>query len=84
MNKLIAATALAAALALVAPQSMAEDTKKMETTGDKATGAAADPTHPPPGTETSDRTPEKKAMTPDTQVDKTKEGATSDRTPEKK
>jgi len=81
MNKIIAATALAAAFALVAPQAMAEDTKKMETTGDKATGAAADQ---PAGTETSDRTPEKMTPTPDTQVDKTKEGATSDRTPEKK
>jgi hypothetical protein len=48
-------------------------------TGDKAAGAAADQT-----TGTSDRTPEKATPTPDTQVDKTKEGDTSDRTPEKK
>ena len=67
MNKVIAATSLAAALALVAPQAMAEDTKKME-----------------PASETSDRTPEQATPTPDTQVDKTKEGETSDRTPEKK
>ena len=36
------------------------------------------------GQETSDRTPEEKAMTPETQVDRTKEGETSNRTPEKK
>jgi uncharacterized protein YdeI (BOF family) len=80
MKKIISAAAIAAALALVVPQAMAEDTNKMET-GDKAAGAAADQT---PGTETSDRTPEKATPTPDTQVDKTKEGDTSDRTPEKK
>jgi hypothetical protein len=38
---------------------------------------------PPAGAETSDRTPDKTTPTPDTQVDKTKEGATSNRTPEK-
>ena len=80
MKKIISAAAIAAALALVAPQAIAEDTSKMET-GDKAAGAASDQTT---GTETSDRTPEKATPTPDTQVDKTKEGDTSDRTPEKK
>ena len=35
------------------------------------------------GQETSDRTPEEKAMTPETQVDRTKEGETSNRTPKK-
>ena len=35
------------------------------------------------GQTTSDRTPDKEAMTPETQVDTTKEGDTSDRTPKK-
>ena len=35
------------------------------------------------GQPTSDRTPDKEAMTPETQVDTTKEGDTSDRTPKK-
>lgn len=83
-----AATA-AAALALVAPQVMAADTDKMENTGADtnkmdSTGAAGTPAGQPAGAETSDRTPDKATPTPDTQVDKTKEGETSDRTPEKK
>jgi hypothetical protein len=51
------------------------------TTGQDAKGAPGDQ---PAGTETSDRTPEKTTPTPETQVDKTKEGETSTRTPEKK
>ena len=35
------------------------------------------------GQATSDRTPDKEAMTPETQVDTTNEGGTSDRTPKK-
>ena len=46
--------------------------------------AAGAPSDQPAGTETSDRTPEKTTPTPESQVDKTKEGETSTRTPEKK
>jgi hypothetical protein len=51
------------------------------TTGEAAKGAPGDQ---PAGAETSDRTPDKMTPTPETQVDKTKEGETSTRTPEKK
>jgi hypothetical protein len=57
---------------------MKADTPK---TGEGAKGAPGDQ---PAGAETSDRTPEKTTPTPETQVDKTKEGGTSTRTPEKK
>ena len=57
---------------------MKADTPK---TGEAAKGAPGDQ---PAGSETSDRTPEKMTPTPETQVDKTKEGETSTRTPEKK
>ena len=50
-------------------------------TGEAAKGAPGDQ---PAGAETSDRTPDKTTPTPETQVDKTKEGETSTRTPEKK
>ncbi len=87
MNKIISAAAIAAALALVAPQAMAEDTKKMEPAGETSdrTPEAAAPT---PATqvdkskegETSDRTPEKAA---DTTAGEPAGTETSDRTPEK-
>jgi hypothetical protein len=57
---------------------MKADTPK---TGEAAKGAPGDQ---PAGAETSDRTPDKMTPTPETQVDKTKEGETSTRTPEKK
>jgi hypothetical protein len=87
MIRTIAAAALAAALTLVAPQAMAGDTTNMEKSGDTTKmqpDAKGAPSDQPAGAETSDRTPEKTTPTPDTQVDKTKEGETSTRTPEKK
>jgi hypothetical protein len=57
---------------------MKADTPK---TGEAAKGAPGDQ---PAGAETSDRTPDKATPTPETQVDKTKEGETSTRTPEGK
>ena len=85
MNKTLALAALLAAVSFAAPQVIAGETtdpaKKMTTESKETTGAPSDQK---PGTETSDRTPEKTTPTPDTQVDKTKEGETSDRTPEKK
>jgi hypothetical protein len=84
MTKTIAIAALLAALSLAAPQGIAgdtTDTTKMESTGAAAKGAPSDQKS---GTETSDRTPEAATPTPETQVDKTKEGDTSDRTPAKK
>jgi hypothetical protein len=85
MNKTLTLAALLAAACVAAPQVIAGETtdpaKKMTTESKETTGAPSDQK---PGTETSDRTPEKTTPTPDTQVDKTKEGETSDRTPEKK
>jgi hypothetical protein len=57
------------------------NTKADPPTTGEAKGAPGDQ---PAGAETSDRTPEKTTTTPETQVDKTKEGETSTRTPEKK
>jgi hypothetical protein len=77
MHKTIAIAAMLAALSF--SPVMAADTStetKMEPT---ASGAASDQA---PGSETSDRTPDKATPTPDTQVDKSKQGETSDRTPE--
>ena len=71
MNKTLALAALLATVSFAAPQVIAGE----------PTGAPSDQK---PGTETSDRTPEKTTPTPDTQVDKSKTGETSDRTPEKK
>ena len=74
MNKTLALAALLAAVSFAAPQIIAGET----TDPAKSTGAASDQK---PGTETSDRTPEKTTPTPDTQVDKSMTGETSDRTP---
>src|SRR5687767_15608834 len=74
MNKTLALAALLAAVSFAAPQVIAGET----TDPAKSTGAASDQK---PGTETSDRTPEKTTPTPDTQVDKSMTGETSDRTP---
>ena len=57
------------------------DTNMKADTGEAAKGAPGDQ---PAGAETSDRTPDKATPTPETQVDKTKQGETSTRTPEKK
>ena len=88
MHKTIAAAAIAAALALTGPQATAaDDTTTMEKSGDTTNmkpDAKGAPSDQPAGSETSDRTPEKATPTPDTQVDKTKEGETSTRTPDKK
>ena len=82
MNKTLALAALLAAVSFAAPQAIAGETtdpaKKSTTESMEPKGAASDQT---PGTETSDRTPEKTTPTPDTQVDKSKAGETSDRTP---
>ncbi len=92
MNKTIAIAAIAAGLSLAAPQVFAADEPMKPATTDSATtdsgttgtgdgtGAAS---NQPAGTETSDRTPGKTTTTPETQVDKTKDGETSDRTPSK-
>ena len=69
MNKNIVAAAFTAALLVAAPQAFAAD---------DAAGATG---NQPAGQPTSNRTPEKKTTTPQTQVDKTKQGETSDRTP---
>jgi hypothetical protein len=85
MSKTITAIAFASAMAVFASQAMAADDTNMKadtpTTGEAAKGAPGDQ---PAGAETSDRTPEKTTPTPETQVDKTKEGETSTRTPDKK
>jgi hypothetical protein len=85
MPRTIAAMTFASAMAIFAAQGMAADDTKMQaeppTTGEAAKGAPGDQ---PAGAETSDRTPGKTTPTPETQVDKTKEGETSTRTPEKK
>jgi hypothetical protein len=85
MIRTIAAIAFASAMAIFAAQVMGADDTNMKsdtpTTGEAAKGAPGDQ---PAGAETSDRTPDKMTPTPDTQVDKTKEGETSTRTPEKK
>lgn len=79
MHKTIAIAAVMAALSFTPVMAGETSTEsKMEPT---ASGAASDQA---PGSETSDRTPDKATPTPDTQVDKTKEGDTSDRTPETK
>jgi hypothetical protein len=82
MKLAISAAVLAAALAFAAPQVLAaDDATSTEKPGDPAANTGT--VTPPAGAETSDRTPDKTTPTPDTQVDKTKEGATSNRTPEK-
>ena len=84
MTRTIAAIAFASAMAIFASQGMAGGDTNMKadtpTTGEKAKGAPGDQ---PAGAETSDRTPQEATPTPETQVDKTKEGETSTRTPEK-
>jgi len=45
------------------------------------TAGSGAPSNQPPGGETSDRTPDKQATTPESQVDRSKGGETSDRTP---
>jgi hypothetical protein len=57
---------------------------KSAAAGDQPAGATdASKAATKEGQTTSDRTPDKEAMTPETQVDTTKEGGTSDRTPKK-
>ena len=68
MKKLLALVAASAAMALLAPATIAEE-KKGQTTE---------------GAPTSDRTPGKETKTPEPQVDTTKSGETSDRTPKNK
>jgi hypothetical protein len=87
MNKTIAIAAIAAGLSLAAPQVFAADEPMKPATTDSGTTGTGDGTgaasNQPAGNETSDRTPGKTTTTPETQVDKTKDGETSDRTPSK-
>lgn len=75
MKTLIVLLAAAAVMAQ-APSLMAQAAPPAGTTDAAKTGTKE-------GNETSDRTPEKKSLTPETQVDTTKQGETSDRTPSK-
>ena len=75
MKTLIVLLAAAAVMAQ-APSLMAQTAPPAGTTDAAKTGTKE-------GGETSDRTPETKSATPETQVDTTKQGETSDRTPAK-
>ena len=75
MKALIVLLAAAAVMAQ-APSLMAQTAPPAGTTDAAKTGTKE-------GGETSDRTPETKSATPETQVDTTKQGETSDRTPSK-
>ena len=75
MKTLIVLLAAAAVMAQ-APSLMAQTAPPAGTTDSAKTGTKE-------GGETSDRTPETKSATPETQVDTTKQGETSDRTPAK-
>ncbi|MFA5900956.1 MAG: hypothetical protein WC829_17790 [Hyphomicrobium sp.] len=93
MNKsiiiaLAAAAAIAAgpAFAADAANDASSDSKKMDGTMQSEssmnpTAGNGAPADVKPGTETSDRTPQKDTKTPLTQVDRSKSGETSDRTP---
>ena len=66
----------AAAVVAQAPSLTAQTALPAGTTDAAKTGTKE-------GNETSDRTPEQKSLTPETQVDTTKQGETSDRSPSK-
>ena len=69
MKNLLAVAAAVAAFTILSPMAMA------------ASPSAADKGDSTAGNDTSNRTPTKKTMLPESQVDTTKSGKTSDRTP---